>query len=75
MPRRPKKRADLEGIGGRIRELRGEVSQDVFAPSIGITQSQLSKIERGVLAPSVEVLLRLQKRFEKSVDWILRGEE
>ncbi len=75
MPRRPKKRADLEGIGARIRELRGEISQDVFAPSIGIAQSQLSKIERGVLAPSVEVLLRLSKRFQKSVDWILSGEE
>ncbi len=74
MPRRPEKRADLAGIGERIRQLRGEVSQDDFAPSIGITQSQLSKIERGVLAPSIEMLLRLRKRFGKSVDWILSGE-
>ncbi len=36
---------------------------------------QLSKIERGLLPPSVEVLLRLRERSGKSVDWILRGEE
>jgi len=46
-----------------------------FAPSLGITQGQLSKIERGKLAPSVTVLLRLQERFRKSVDWILTGKE
>jgi transcriptional regulator with XRE-family HTH domain len=39
-----------------------------------ITQGQLSKIERGMLAPSVDVLLRLRERFRKSVDWMLSGE-
>jgi transcriptional regulator with XRE-family HTH domain len=61
-------------IGRRIRELRAEERQDDFAPEMGITQGQLSKIERGMLAPSVDVLLRLRERFKKSVDWILRGE-
>jgi transcriptional regulator with XRE-family HTH domain len=58
----------------RIRELRAAERQDDFAPELGITQGQLSKIERGVLAPSVDVLLRLRERFRKSVDWILSGE-
>jgi transcriptional regulator with XRE-family HTH domain len=69
-----KPKADLVAIGRRIRELRAAVLQDDFAPELGITQGQLSKIERGVLAPSVDVLLRLRERFRKSVDWILRGE-
>jgi transcriptional regulator with XRE-family HTH domain len=42
---------------------------------LGITQGHLSKVERGMLAPRFEVLLRLSERFGKSVDWILRGEE
>jgi len=74
MPKTTKPRADLVGIGRRIRELRGSERQDDFAPFLGITQGQLSKIERGLLAPSVEVLLRLRRRFGKKVDWILLGE-
>ena len=65
---------DLVAVGRRIRQLRGKERQDDFAPLIGITQGQLSKIERGLLAPSAEVLLRLRERFGKSVDWILTGE-
>ena len=77
MAKAPSQKADLAAIGRRIREMRvgkGEL-QDDLAPLLGITQGQLSKIERGKLAPSVEVLLRLQERFGKSADWILRGEE
>ena len=65
---------DLEVVGRRIRLLRGKERQDDFAPLIGITQGQLSKIERGLLAPSAEVLVRLRDRTGKSVDWILQGE-
>lgn len=73
MPRRPANRADLASIGHRIRQLRGSERQEIFAPTLGISQSQLSKMERGTLPPSVEVLLRLKERFGKSVDWILTG--
>jgi len=62
-------------IGQRVRQLRGQQRQDSFAPSLGVTQSQLSKIERGVLAPSIEVLLLLKDRFGKPIDWILTGHE
>ena len=74
MPRKSKPKADLVAIGRRIRELRAGERQDDFAPELGITQGQLSKIERGMLAPSVDMLLRLRDRFRKSVDWILSGE-
>ena len=64
----------MAAIGRRIRELRGTERQDDLAPELGIAQGQLSRIERGILAPSVEVLLRLRERYGKSVDWILTGE-
>jgi transcriptional regulator with XRE-family HTH domain len=75
MPKAPKSKVDLAAIGERIRELRGAERQDDFAPFLGIAQSQLSRLERGQVAPSVDVLLRLRERFGKSVDWILTGEK
>lgn len=75
VPRKSKASADLAAIGQRIRQLRGSERQDDFAPALGITQGQLSKIERGLLAPNVDVLVRLGKFSKKSVDWILTGED
>ena len=71
LPRKPK--ADLTVIGSRIRALRGDVPQEELADYLYIRQGQLSKIENGKAAPSIEVLILLSERFHKSVDWILRG--
>jgi len=68
-----KRLANLEVIGSRIRELRGEMLQEELAKYLGISQGQLSKIERGKLGPTAEVLLRLVERFGKSADWMLTG--
>lgn len=74
MAKKRTKKADLVAIGRRIKELRGKVLQNDFAPSLGITQGQLSKIERGKLAPNIDLLLRLRERAGRSVDWILTGQ-
>jgi len=66
---------DLDQIGRRIRSLRGELLQEDFAHDLGISQGQLSKIESGKLPPTVEILIRLTKRFRKSADWILLGDK
>ena len=68
-----KARVDLKSIGSRIRQLRGEVLQEEVATFLGISQGQLSKIERGRLGPSADTLIRLVSRFGKSADWILTG--
>lgn len=73
MKKGTKRLANLEVIGSRIRELRGEMLQDELAKYLGISQGQLSKIERGKLGPTAEVLLRLVERFGKSADWMLTG--
>jgi len=75
MAARSKAKADLKAIGERIREIRGEVLQEELAVYLGISQGQLSKIERGKMAPTVEILVRLSERFGKSVDWIVRGKD
>jgi transcriptional regulator with XRE-family HTH domain len=70
--RRPK--VNLMAIGSRIRTLRGEALQEELSAYLHIRQGQLSKIETGKSAPSIEVLLLLSERFHRSIDWILRGE-
>jgi transcriptional regulator with XRE-family HTH domain len=65
---------DLRAIGKRIRGLRGNIRQQELAAELGISQGQLSKVERGGVAPALEVLLQLGLKFEKSIDWIVTGE-
>ncbi len=74
MAKRRRPRADLKAIGARIRELRGTMFQEDLAAYLGISQGQLSKIERGMMGPTVETVARLAERFGKSIDWIVRGE-
>ena len=74
-PRKPGV-VDLVAIGRRIRELRGfETQQAEFARTLGVSQSVFSKYERGEIAPSLEVLVKLCKRFEKTLDWLVQGKE
>lgn len=66
---------DLRTLGRRLRELRGfDLTQGELAEELGISQSQLSKYERGVAAPPADVLFFIKRRFQVSVDWLLTGE-
>jgi len=66
----------LTAIGRRLRQVRGfETSQTEFAQRLGISQSQLSKYERGQAAPTAEVLRRLKDSFGISIDWLLTGSD
>ena len=65
---------DWAAVGRRIRELRGfYVRQVEFAEMIGVGQSYISAIERGVKEPGTLVLYRIAKVFGKTVEWILTG--
>ncbi len=48
--------------------------QEEFASQLGVSQGQLSKIERGQVAPTLEILLGIGTKFGKSLDWIVRGD-
>ena len=66
--------SDLKAIGRRIRETRGfDLTQEEFARQLGISQSQLSKYERGLVLPAADVLIQLKKKFGVSIDWLLTG--
>ena len=66
--------ADLRALGRRLRELRVDLTQEEMAKELKISQSQLSKYERGVSAPTADVLFFMKKSFEVSIDWLLTGE-
>jgi transcriptional regulator with XRE-family HTH domain len=68
--------SDLKAVGRRLRQLRGfDVTQADFARKLGISQSQLSKYERGVAAPPADVLIRLKEMLRISLDWLLTGND
>lgn len=65
---------DWKAVGRRIRELRGfDVKQAEFAAKIGIGQSHISAIERGVKEPGALVIYRIAKFYGKTVEWMLTG--
>jgi transcriptional regulator with XRE-family HTH domain len=67
---------DWKAVGRRIRELRGfEVKQAEFAEMIGIGQSHISAIERGVKEPGAVVLYRIGRLYGKTVEWLLTGKD
>jgi transcriptional regulator with XRE-family HTH domain len=67
--------SDMKSVGRRIRQLRGfDATQDEFAKKLGISQSQLSKYERGTVAPPADVLIRIKEHFRVSIDWLLTGD-
>ena len=47
--------------------------QEELASQLGVSQGQLSKVERGKVAPTLEILLCVATRFGKSLDWIVKG--
>jgi transcriptional regulator with XRE-family HTH domain len=65
---------DWKQVGRRIRELRGfDTNQADLATKIGIAQSYLSAIERGLKEPSATILFRIAKAYGKSIEWLLTG--
>jgi transcriptional regulator with XRE-family HTH domain len=66
---------DLKAFGRRLRELRGfEITQEELAADLGISQSQLSKYERGTAVPPGDILFYVKQRFQISIDWLLTGD-
>ena len=68
-------KADLKALGRRLRELRGfDLNQEQVANDLGISQSQLSKYERGAAPPPTDLLFLIKQRFQVSIDWLLTGD-
>jgi transcriptional regulator with XRE-family HTH domain len=67
---------DWKAVGRRIRELRGfDMNQAELARQIGISQSYLSTAERGKVEIGAQVLLAISRRFGRSLEWLLTGND
>ena len=57
---------DVSKIGGKIRKLRQlrEMSQEGLGSEVGLTQAQISKIERDESDVDTELLIRIAKVFD-----------
>lgn len=72
---------DHKAVAGRIKELRGILSQKEFAKRLNYGQPYISDIETGKLNPSVEVLYSISTYFQElgcfdiTVDYILKGNQ
>lgn len=64
-------------INNRIKELRllAKYNQKDFSSIIGVDNSQYSKIERGVLMPTLEHLMEISSKLNISLDWLILGKE
>lgn len=65
---------NLSAVGMRIREVRGQITPEEFALSLGISRAQLSKYELGQSAVPFGVLIKLARKSSGTGDWILTGE-
>jgi transcriptional regulator with XRE-family HTH domain len=45
-----------------------------FAGRIGINQNYLSTMEHGKVGIGAEILLRISREFDKSIEWLLKRE-
>jgi transcriptional regulator with XRE-family HTH domain len=61
-------------VGRRIRELRGfDLNQEEFARRIGVSQGYVSSMERGEKEIGIEILLKISREYERSLEWLLTG--
>lgn len=61
----------MEVFKDRLRELRGNHSQEEIAKAIGITPQSLGRYEKGERKPDIEVLKLIAKHFDVSADFLL----
>ena len=66
---------DYKALGAKIKHVRGAVTQADFARKFGITRAEISKIERGEVRPTAELLYNICLKHHLSIEWMLSGHE
>ncbi|VBB05037.1 Hypothetical protein LUCI_0243 [Lucifera butyrica] len=61
---------DYKKTGKRLRHARGNLTQAVFAKSLGVSASYVKKTELGG-KPSLEYLANIAVSYQVSLDWLL----
>jgi transcriptional regulator with XRE-family HTH domain len=63
-----------KAFGRRLRGLRGfYTKQKEFGEKLGITQSMLSRLEKGYTDPPLSVLVKLSEVSGRSIDELVKG--
>lgn len=55
----------------RLLEIRGDMSQEVFAKKLGVSRGSISLYEQGKRLPDIEVLRNIAEKFNVSCDWLV----
>ena len=66
---------DYKALGSKIKHVRGTSTQADFAKQFGITRAEVSKIERGEVRPTAELLYNICLKHHLSLEWMLSGHE
>jgi transcriptional regulator with XRE-family HTH domain len=66
---------DYKALGAKIKQVRGAVTQADFAKQFGLTRADVSKIERGEVRPTAELLYNICLKHHLSIEWMLSGHE
>jgi transcriptional regulator with XRE-family HTH domain len=66
---------DYKALGSKIKHVRGTATQSDFAKQFGITRAEVSKIERGEVRPTAELLYNICLKHHLSLEWMLSGHE
>ena len=61
--------------GQRIKKLRGDDTQEFFAEKIGVSGQHISRMEKDLSLPSVEIGLKICEVFGVTLDWLYTGKE
>ena len=49
------------------------MNQEEFAQRIGVSQGYVSSMERGEKEIGIEILLKISRAYERSLEWLLTG--
>lgn len=68
---------DPKEVGLRIKKLRKQngITQEQLAETLNITVNQLYRVESGLSAGSVDLVVELSAHFDVSLDYLLLGKE
>jgi len=61
-------------VGNRIRFIRGPLSQDEFAKTLGVRRNTIQVWEADKSSPEAKLYLRFYKRLGVNINWLLSGE-
>ncbi|MCP5105163.1 MAG: helix-turn-helix transcriptional regulator [bacterium] len=69
------KTAEIAAIGKRIKDVRTHlrIQQKEMAQKLGITSAHLSEIEKGKSSPSTELVLKITKTYNMSLEFLFLG--